>query len=257
MYLADCSSRLAASTIRVRLSAIDRAHREAGLDQPGSHLAVRRVLKGIRRENGVRSKQATPLRGSDLRNALDSLRDGPKGVRDRALLLLGFHGAFRRSELAGLRIEDVRRQRAGLVVTLRRSKTDQDGEGLEKGIVFQADHEVCPVRALLGWLDVLGEEEGPLFRSVDRHGGIGTSLSDRSVDLIVRQACEAAGLDGRYSAHSLRAGLATQAAEDGAPERVIMTQGVWSSIPTVRRYIRHGSLFRENLGTYLRLGPAA
>ena len=86
---------------------------------------------------------------------------------------------------------------------------------------------------------------------------IGRSLTDRSVDLVVRQACGAAGLKGRFSAHSLRAGLATQAAEDGAPERVIMMQGGWTSIPTVRRYIRHGSLFRENVGTYLRLGPAA
>lgn len=257
MYLADCSRRVAASTIRVRLSSIDRAHREAGLDLPGSHPAVRRVLKGIRREKGLRSKQATPLRGSDLRKALGSLPEGTKGVRDRALLLLGFHGAFRRSELASLRIEDVQRQRAGLVVTLRRSKTDQEGEGLEKGIVFQADHKVCPVRSLLAWLDAVGESEGPLFRAVDRHGRIGRSLTDRSVDLVVRQACGAAGLEGRFSAHSLRAGLATQAAEDGAPERVIMLQGGWTSIPTVRRYIRHGSLFRENVGTYLRLGPAA
>lgn len=257
LYLADCASRLAASTIRVRLSAIDRVHREAGLDQPGSAQVVRRVLRGIRREKGVTPKRSTPLIKSDLLQALRALPKGARGIRDRAVLLLGFHGAFRRSELTNLNAKDVREEEGGLVVVLRRSKTDQDGQGLEKGILFQADPEFCPVRAWRAWIEIAAVNDGCLFRSVDRHGGMGSSLTDRSIDLIVRRACKGAGLSKGYSAHSLRAGLATQAAAGGAPERLIMLQGGWTSIPTVRAYIRHASLFSENVGVYLHSDPAA
>lgn len=177
------------------------------------------------------------------------------GRRDKALLLLAFSGAFRRSEIVGLDLRDVREERDGLRVLLRRSKTDQEGQGLEKGILYQSDPLFCPVRALLVWIQSAGLSEGPLFRSISRHGRVGSErLTDKAVNLIVKRTCRSAGLDPTsFSAHSLRAGLATQGAADGAPERLIAKQGNWRSLPTLRRYIRHGSLFRENVGTYLRL----
>lgn len=258
LYLADAAESFAVATLQSRLSAINRVHKEAGHDAPGMHATVRRVWRGIRRSKGAAPKQATPITAVELRKMLDSLPEGPGGLRDRALLLLAFCGAFRRSEVVSLDMEDIRHEREGLRVRLRRSKTDQEGESMEKGISYQSDPDVCPVRALVSWVEAAQLTKGPIFRSVSRHGHVGQRLSGRAVDLIVKRAIAGAGLDpSRFSAHSLRAGLATQAAADGCPERLIAKQGGWQSLSTLRRYIRHGSLFRENVGTYLRLGQVA
>jgi integrase len=172
-------------------------------------------------------------------------------VRDRALLLVGFAGAFRRSELVSLDVADVADvvfNRDGLVVTLRRGKTDQEGVGRKVGLPFGSNPLTCPVRALRAWLDVAAIARGPIFRPVDRHAHISdTKLTDQSVALIVKRCAKAPGLDWeRYAGHSLRSGLATAAAMADVSERAIMAQTGHKSLPMVRRYIRDGSLFRRN-----------
>ena len=177
-----------------------------------------------------------------------ALPDGILGTRDRALLLVGFSSACRRSELVGLDHQDVQPTSDGLVLTLRRSKTDQEGAGRSIGVPYGSDPNTCPVRSLAAWLDASGITAGPIFRPINRHGHVGSSrLSDRSVALIVKKYAAAAGLGPQhYSGHSLRAGLATSAAAAGASERAIMAQTGHRSAAMVRRYIRDGSLFREN-----------
>lgn len=255
LYLTAQAESCKVSTLRSRLSAINRVHREAGLESPGKSIIVQQVFKGIRRTKGVAPRQARPITATELRAILATFPETTLGLRDRALILLAFHGAFRRSELVALDVGDVQETKEGLRVLVRRSKTDQEGVGLEKGLLFQADPSVCPVRALRAWKETMGENVGPLFRAVTRHGKVsGSRLTDRVVCLVVNRACKLAGLDAtQFSAHSLRSGLATQAAIDGCPERAIMRQGGWRGVQTVRSYIRHGSLFQENVGTYLRL----
>src|SRR3954470_7552764 len=178
------------------------------------------------------------------------------GIRDRALLLLGSAGASRRSELVAVDVDaaDAARAghieigRAGITVRLMRSKTDQEGQGQAFGIPFGAKPATCPVRVVQAWIKAAGIQSGPLFRSVNRHGQVSADrLSDKGVALVVKRCAEAAGLDpAKFAGHSLRAGLATSAAMAGVEERVIMSQTRHRSTTMVRRYIREGSLFREN-----------
>src|SRR5262249_23255270 len=166
---------------------------------------------------------------------------------DRALILLGFAGAFRRSELVGLTAEDCVFGKDGLTITLRRSKTDQTGGGRKIGIPFGSNPETCPVRNLQTWIDAAGIATGPLFLSISRYVKLQWSLSGLDVARIVKKLARRAGLDpAKYSGHSLRAGHATSAAIAGASERSIMNQTGHRSVQMVRRYIRDGSLFREN-----------
>ena len=170
------------------------------------------------------------------------------GARDRALVLLGFAGAFRRSELVALDVDDCGFEKNGLTVTLRRPKTDQDGVGRKIGIPYGSNPETCPVPTIQAWIDTVGISAGPLFRSINRHGRIQAGrLSPVDVTRIVKKLATRAGLDpAKYADHSLRAGHATSAAIAGASERSIMNQTGHRSVQMVRRYIRDGSLFREN-----------
>lgn len=170
------------------------------------------------------------------------------GVRDRALLLLGFAGALRRSELVALDHDDLQITREGVIVTLRRSKTDQDGLGRQIGIPSGSNPLTCPVRAVQAWLEIATISEGPLFRAVHRQATISDRcLSGRSVALIVKRRAHLAGLDATtVSGHLLRAGLATSAAAAGVSERVIAEQTGHKSMTVLRTYIRVRSLFTEN-----------
>jgi integrase len=172
------------------------------------------------------------------------------------MMLIGQLGAFRRSELVALDVDDVEQLEDGLRIRIRRSKTDQEGAGDWKGIPRRSDHEVCPVRALQAWLQVSGIESGPLWRPVNRHDQVlDERLTDKGVARILKRACERAGLDpARYAGHSLRSGLATAAAGGGAPERAIMAQGGWRSAKTLRdRYIRKASVFQENAANWVQV----
>ena len=166
----------------------------------------------------------------------------------RALILLGFAGAFRRSELVGLDVEDCTFGKDGLTVTLGRSKTDQDGAGRKIGIPYGSNPETCPVRTMQAWMELAGIGAGPVFRSINRHGQVQPDrLSGIDVARVAKKLAQRAGLDAaKYAGHSLRAGHATSAAIAGASERSIMNQTGHRSVQMVRRYIRDGSLFREN-----------
>jgi site-specific recombinase XerD len=237
-----------ASTLQRRLSSISQAHQMAGHDSPTRDIQVRTVWAGIRRSKGTAQTRKAPAVTQDVQAMVATLPDNLLGLRDRALLLIGFAGAFRRSELVSLDVEDVEECAEGLRVTLRRSKTDQEGAGEVKGIPYGRKLETCPVRALRAWLEAAGITAGPIFRSVNRHGQVQPGrLSDKAVALVVKRAAEAAGLDAsRYAGHSLRAGLATSAAAAGVQERDIMRQTGHRSVNMVRRYIREGELFRSN-----------
>jgi len=175
-----------------------------------------------------------------------TLPDTPGGARDRALLLLGFHGAFRRSELVALNVDDVEISREGAAVMVRRSKTDQQGKGRVIEIYRDGRDGLCPVLALETWL-AHGLRAGPIFRAVDRLQRIRPGrLSDKDVARVVKRTAEAAGLDPRrYAGHSLRAGLATSAARAGAHERDIQRQTGHRSTETLRGYIQDGERFRR------------
>jgi integrase len=248
-YLVDqADAGLRVATLVRRISAISQAHQAADLDTPTRALLVRKILAGIKRRRGVAQRAVAPILPDDLRAMLALLDDSPAGLRDRAILLLGFAGAFRRSEIVALDVGDLVMRREGLVVTLRRSKTDQEGQGTVKGIPSGRHAATCPVRAVGAWIAAARLTGGPLFRPIDRHGNIrARRLADFHVARLIKRLAAACGLDASlYSGHSLRAGLATAAAAAGVAERAIMRQTGHRSERIVRRYIRDGALFREN-----------
>jgi site-specific recombinase XerD len=248
-YAADSARRLRARTIERRLTAISQAHQLAGLPSPAEDKLVRTVMAGIRRVKGTTQTGKDPLSPELLRKMFEGLSGDLQAVRDRALLLVGFAGAFRRSELVALRGEDIRLSDEGLVVTIPRSKTDPEGAGQPVGIPYGSHPESCPVRALTIWLDRSGITGGPLFPAIGRWGREVTTkpICDHQLAKIIKRLAEKANLDPQvFSGHSLRSGLATSAAGGGASERSIMEQTRHRSLKQVRKYIRRGSLFKEN-----------
>jgi site-specific recombinase XerD len=247
-YISELAEYYAPATIQRRLATISQAHRTAGHQSPCSHPLVRAAWQGILRTHGRPQQGKTPLLTRDVVAMVNTLPNTLQGLRDKALLLLGFAGAFRRSELVGLQVEDVEPSPMGLVVTIRRSKTDQQGAGQLVGIPYGQNPNTCPVRALQAWLAAAGITSGPIFRAMAKGGKVlPHAISSQVVALVVKRAARAAGLDAsRYSGHSLRAGLATTAAMAGVPERAIMAQTRHRSVTVARRYIRLGSLWVEN-----------
>jgi site-specific recombinase XerD len=247
-FIAECASSLKVGSIQRRLNAIAEAHKAVGLESPTHAPIVTNTMKGIRRTKGTAPTQKTATVIDDIRAMVDATDAVLIGIRDRALVLLGFAGAFRRSELVGLSVDDCAFGKDGLTVTLRRSKTDQAGVGRKVGIPYGSNPETCPVRTMQTWMEQAGISAGPLFRSINRHGQVQPGgLSGIDVARVVKKLAERAGLDAaKYAGHSLRAGHATSAAIAGASERSIMNQTGHRSVQMVRRYIRDGSLFREN-----------
>jgi site-specific recombinase XerD len=247
-YIAECAGHLKPGSIQRRLNAIAEAHKAAGLESPTHTGIVRNTMKGIRRTMGTAPAQKTAALTADIRTMVDVADDGTIGARDRALILLGFAGAFRRSELVGLDVEDCAFSKDGLVVTLWRSKTDQEGVGRKVGIPYGSNPETCPVRTIQDWIEAAAITCGPVFRSINRHGRVQTGrLSGIDVARVVKKLAQRGGLDpAKYAGHSLRAGHATSAAIAGVSERSIMQQTGHRSVQMVRRYIRDGSLFRDN-----------
>lgn len=254
-YLVALADTHKVSTLERRIASISQAHQAAGFNSPTSDMAVRVLMQGIRREKGTAPECKAPAVTADIKAMVSTLPDGLLGIRDRALLLVGFAGGFRRSELVALDVENLEFKREGLVINLRRSKTDQEGQGRKVAIPYGSNCDTCPVRSLQLWLEASGISSGPVFRSVNRHGKLQANrLSDKAVALVVKRTAEAAGLDSsKYSGHSLRAGMATSAAAAGVSERAIMNQTGHRSQAMVRRYIREGNLFNDNAAARLGL----
>jgi integrase len=236
------------NTLSRRLAAISQLHSQAGFGSPTRSWAVKQFLAGLRRELGITTVRKRPVLVADIKDMLSQIPDSPLGIRDRALLLLGYTGAFRRSELVALNVADIEEQRDGIVVHVRRSKTDPEGQGRKVGVPRGNDEQTCPVRALDRWRSAAAISTGALFRCVNRHGSVlATRLSGEAVAIVVKRYVGQLGYDpAQFAGHSLRAGLATSAAAAGKSERAIMNQTGHRSVTTVRRYIRDGNLFREN-----------
>ncbi len=228
LFLAERAAVLKPASLSRRLAAISVQHRQAGHHLDTRAPAIRDVMIGIRREKakaGAVTVKKTAAVSDDIRAMVGTLDGSASGVRDRALLLLGFAGAFRRSELVALDAGDITVRKEGLAVTIRRSKTDQEGQGRQVAVCYGSDPTTCPVRAVKAWLALVGTD-GPLFRAINKGGRIGTErLSDKAVALVVKRTAETAGLDpALYAGHSLRSGFATTAARNGASEAAIMRQ---------------------------------
>ena len=236
------------STIARRLVTIDQTHENRELPSPVDTPLVQTVTKGIQRKIGTKVDAKKPILVDDLRAMLAALPNNHAGLRDRALLLIGFAGAFRRSELVSIDVEDLNTVPEGFVIHLKRSKTDPYRQGRKVGIPYGTSEKTCPVVALETWLIVASLATGPVFRAVDRYGHLRDGrLSGRAVARIVKRCAAKAGLDSsQFSGHSLRAGFATSAAVAGVPERAILKQTGHKSTKMVRRYIRDGQLFRDN-----------
>jgi len=246
LYIARHATCLAVSTLSRRLVAIDCAHAARGLASPTKSELVRATLQGVRRSQRRGVRQVAPLQKMQILQMVARLK-GLRGLRDRALLLIGFASALRRSELVSLDVEDVRFSDDGAVIRVRRSKTDQEGRGRDIAIPrVRARH--CPCRTLLRWLQAAGITAGPIFRRVDRYDHLlPQRLSAQSVALIVKQRASEAGLDPReFSGHSLRAGFATSAAKGGASPSSIRAQTGHTSDAMLQRYIRNSQLFTDN-----------
>jgi integrase len=237
------------------MTSISQAHIIAGFESPVGSPIVREVWKGIRRTKGIAPVQKEALLTEQLCRISKALPDTLIGIRDRAILLVGIAGGFRRSELVSIDIEHLTFTDDGIIIRLLRSKTDQDGAGVDVGIPYGSKTDTCPARSLKTWITAASIDSGPLFRGVDRHGNLlQARLSDRGIARAVKRCCELIGLDPeKFAGHSLRSGLATNAAYNGAPAYAIAQQGRWASLEMVNRYIRRGGLFRDNAAEYIGL----
>jgi len=246
-YLAAYAETLSVATLVRRLASISKAHAARALTNPVRAELVRSTLRGIRRRHGSAQRVAKPLMKDDLFAVLDAMGDTLKDVRDRALLLVGFAGGFRRSELVAIDVDSVEFVRQGVIITVLRSKTDQVGEGRKIGIPLGHTRH-CPVTALETWIARSEIRDGAVYRPINRHGRLSESrLSGEAVSLVVKERLVASGISGeRYSGHSLRAGLATSAAQVGVSAFKIKAQTGHASDAMLSRYIRDGQLFTDN-----------
>jgi site-specific recombinase XerD len=269
-YLTDHAGSLKVSTLGRRLAAIRSAHQQAGTTLNLDSQAFKDVWKGIRREHQTRPNKKRALVTADLRKTVTALPESIIGIRDRALLLVGFASALRRSELAALVIGDgghsVTFTDNGLLIELGKSKTDQEAQGVIIGVPFGSHAETCPVRALKAWLEVAGIEQGCIFRPVTRHGHIGNhAMSTSAIATAIKRAVfrsalaeglsqkDAYALADTVAGHSLRAGFITAADAAGAPISKIMEQARHARFETTRGYIRKADAFRGNAASYLGL----
>lgn len=240
----------AAATIERAVVAISRKHAAAGEASPRGSPIVRETLSGIRRRLGTAQNQKAPLLVTELREAIAKLPPTLHGVRDRALLLIGFFGGFRRSELVAIQVADLEWVDRGLVIHVRRSKTDQEGAGRKVAIPHGRDPSSCAVQALRSWLDAAAIQRGPVFRGFTPRGTLRKkALSDRSVARLVKVVAQSLGRAAEpFAGHSLRAGFVTSAAKAGKPLHKIKAQTGHRSDKMIQRYIRDAGLFEGNAG---------
>lgn len=245
-YLVEMAGQYAVATIHRRLISVSKAHRALGFDDPAKSELVKATMKGIRRNYGVKQRQAKALLRDDLFAILSKLGNRPKDIRDRALLLLGFTTAMRRSELASLECSDLEFVSKGLLVHLRHSKTDQEGQGRMIAVPYGRSRH-CAVQAVQTWISLAAIHEGALFRSMDKHGHISNQrISGEAVCYVVKSRITEAGYDpANFSGHSLRAGFATSAAQAGASSYKIRQTTGHKSEASLNRYIRDTDLFHD------------
>lgn len=251
--LADRGLKLA--TIRRHVAAISKLHQLAGQPSPTNHEALNVVLDGIARVVGKRQRQAPAFTVAELKQAIRVMDlTTPTGLRDRAVLLLGFAGAFRRSELVALNVENVELTRQALVIHLQRSKTNQYGQEEDKAVFYAPSADYCPVRAVQEWIECLGRNSGPLFTRMSRGNKLRPSqpgkarLSDQSVNDLVQRY-----LGPNYTAHSLRASFVTVAVEAGQSNKAIKNQTKQKTDAMIERYARLDDIKRFNAAQFLGL----
>ena len=253
LYLTYLSSKdVKISTIKRRIVSIGVLHKMKGHYLDTKHPILIENFMGIKRIRGVSQKGKKPLLINDLKQIIDVINKQKepdlKKLRNKALLLIGFAGGFRRNELISLNFEDIEFVFEGLKINIKRSKTDQFGEGFVKGIPHFENYLYCPVKNLKNWLNVSKIKKGPVFVRFSKGSSLtDTRLTDQSVALIIKEYLFKAGIDSKnYSGHSLRSGFATSAAEAGAEERSIMAMTGHKSTEMVRRYIKEANLFKNN-----------
>jgi site-specific recombinase XerD len=247
-YLTNMANLYKPITLGRRLASISVAHQMSGYASPTANILVRNTLSGIRRRHGVAATRKTPIRASNLRRAVGLIPDSMKGKRDRALLLLGYVGALRRSEIVAINAEDIEYVDGGIRLMVRRSKSDQEGRGVTMGIGYGAHPETCPVKALRAWMESAGIGEGPVFRPVSQNGRVGsTRLCPRTVALIIKALASKLGMEQQaISGHSLRAGFITDQYAAGTAEAVIMARSRHNSHSVMAAYRREADMFAFN-----------
>ena len=252
LYLTHLSAKSKVSTIRRRLVSIGVVHKLKGHYLDTKHPIIIENLMGIKRKKGSNQIGKKPILINHLKaiiNVIDEQKiEKIKKLRNRTLILIGFGGGFRRTELISINHEDLDFVDEGLKITLTRSKTDQFGEGLVKGLPYFINEKYCPVTSLKNWINLSKIKTGPIFRRFAK-GSILTKnrLTDQSVVLIIKNCLKLAGIENKnFSGHSLRSGFATVAAESGADERSIMAMTGHKTTQMVRRYIREANIFKNN-----------
>ena len=253
LYLTHLSTKEAKmSTLKRRLVSIGVIHKLKGHYLDTKHPSIIENIMGIKRRKGSIQKGKKPLLINNLKliiNAIDQQKkENIKKIRDRSIILIGFSGGFRRNEIVSLDLDDLDFVEEGLKINLKRSKTDQFGEGSLKGLPYFDNPEYCPVISIQKWIEISKINSGPLFRRFTKGSRLSENrLTDQSVALIIKKYLELAGIDSKnYSGHSLRSGFATSAAESGAEERSIMAMTGHKSTEMVRRYIKEANLFKNN-----------
>lgn len=245
------------ATLQVDLAAISQAHKAAGLASPRSGAQVAEVMKGIRRTKGVAQVQKTAITPAQLRAIVAELPETLLGLRDRALLLVGFITACRRSELVALDVADLAPHARGRELVVRRSKTDQEGRGISKAVPYSTAcpgddscrDALCPVHALERWIAAAGISEGPIFRSVNRHGRVGDRLTGAAVARVVKRSLELVGIPAEdFAGHSLRSGFVTAAVEAGKSSLEVRQQTGHRSDVILARYFRSKDRHRAAAG---------
>ena len=243
LYITHLSKSSKFSTLKRRIASISVIHKLKGHYLDIKHPIIMENLHGIKRAFGSRQKAKKPILINDLKLIIKAI--DKKKIRDKALILIGFAGGFRRSELVNIYYDDVEFVKEGVKILIKRSKTDQAGEGIIKAIPYFENKEFCPVTAIKNYINskLTKSNEGKIF-----------DLSDKSVALIIKKYTNKAGLDSsRYSGHSLRSGFATTAAEFGAEERNIMAMTGHKTTQMVRRYIQEANLFKNNALNKIRI----
>jgi len=240
-YITHLSSNSKVSTLKRRLASISVIHRVKGFYIDIKHPLIIENLMGIQRKLGVFQKSKKPILINELKEIIKTIETTEKNeikkIRNKALILIGFAGGFRRSELVNLKLDDLEFTKEGLKIFIQRSKTDQSGEGMTKAITYFKDKNFCPVTSIKNWIEIIKNKKNSLI----------FDISDKLVAVLIKKYLQKAGFDNtKYSGHSLRSGFATVAADHGADEKSIMNMTGHKSSSMVRRYIKETNLFKNN-----------